>query len=75
MDTTKIVEAIKTLNIKFDGSLNSQTVSDVVGILSPYITWYLIQQTVLQLAGLLTLALCVYWICRSTMAYWTKGKP
>jgi len=74
MDTTKIVEAIKTMNIKFDGSLNSQTVSDVVAILSPYITWYLIQQTVLQLAGLITLGLCVYWICRSTMAYWTKDK-
>lgn len=70
MDTTKIIEAIKTMNIKFDGSPNSETVERVVSILAPYFKYYLIYQAVMTIIGYAVLIVCVYLISKSTMTYW-----
>jgi hypothetical protein len=68
----ELLETIKSLNIKFDGSLNSDTVEMVANTLIPYVTAYFVYQACMTILAYLTTILCVFLICRATMAYWKK---
>lgn len=66
MNPKEILEVVKTLNL----NLNSATASEVVKTLSPYIVQYFFYQAIMTILGYITTALCVYFICRATTAYW-----
>lgn len=72
MNTTEIVEAIKTLNLTFDGNLNSETLSEIFTIAAPYITFYFIKEIILTVVGWVAFCYCTYWVAKSTMAFWKK---
>ena len=74
MNTEKLVEVIKNLNVKFDGSLNSETVEKVIATIAPYAKMYFIYQGIMTILGYATLILCVYFISQATMKFFKRDE-
>ena len=76
MDTetiNKIAETVKTMNLTFDGNLNSDTVQRVVETVAPYYQLYVIQQTFLEIFWGVVLVSIVTVISKTVVRYWKQN--
>jgi len=68
----KLIEAIKTLNLNFDGNLNSETLQQLAETLSPYITWWLVRGFLSDVLYVIVVTWCVYWVGKTIQRVWEK---
>ena len=72
MEANQIIEAVKNLNLTFDGKLNSETLLEMVKVIAPYYAWYLVRGFALSLLGIILGTVCVYWITKAIISFGSK---